>query len=150
MRGVNRVPPAAFIAPSGNRTTAAETLPGTPETDTVCTRFGSSVRSCTSDFDRKKRLKSYFKITFCPAGMPAAEYEKGRELPRPGYQSSAPQLLQGHILPAFFVIFDNIPGGLSLRALPFLCPAPLRGFACCVRVCIDCPAVLNLPAVGML
>ena len=45
---------------------------------------------------------------------------------------------------------DNIPGGLSLRALPFLRPAPLRGFACCVRVCIDCPAVLNLPAVGML
>ena len=41
-------------------------------------------------------------------------------------------------------------GGLSLRALPFLRPAPLRGFACCVRVCIDCPAVLNLPAVGML
>lgn len=50
VRGVNRVPPAAFIAPSGNRTTAAETLPGTPETGTVCTRFGSSVRSCASLF----------------------------------------------------------------------------------------------------
>lgn len=33
VRGVNRVPPAAFIAPSGNRTTAAETLPGIPEND---------------------------------------------------------------------------------------------------------------------
>ena len=34
--------------------------------------FGPSVLSCVSVFDRKKRLKSYFKITFCPAGMPAA------------------------------------------------------------------------------
>ena len=58
---------SALGAPSGNRTTAAETLPGTPETGTVCTRFGPSVLSCTSDFDRKNSRKSKSGFTFCPS-----------------------------------------------------------------------------------
>ena len=38
----------------------------------IAWQFGPSVLSCISVFDRKKRQKSFFEETFCPAGMPAA------------------------------------------------------------------------------
>ncbi len=47
----------------------------------IVPQFGPSVLSCISVFDRKKRRKSYFKITFCPAECLPSETKKGGNCP---------------------------------------------------------------------
>ena len=78
VRGVNRVPPARVHRAFGEQDNGGGNAAGHAR---IVPQFGSRVLSCTSDIARKKRLKSYFKITFCPAECLPRNTKKGGHCP---------------------------------------------------------------------
>ena len=89
VRGVNRVPPAAFIAPSGNRTTAAKTadfrLPGIPKIHCisvpVCYPALAFLTVKSTVFVYTYRQIPFGKMPFCPAEcLPRRRQAGGKDM----------------------------------------------------------------------